>query len=94
MIGGLGPVELGCILIVALLIFGPSRLPKAGKSLGKTISSFRRELAEGLRGTPEEQAQERADAEREQLERDIRGEGADSDADLDDEGGRAGGVRP
>lgn len=38
---GLGVPELLIILAVALLIFGPKHLPKLGKSLGRTIKSFR-----------------------------------------------------
>lgn len=37
----LGPVELGIILFVALLIFGPRQLPKLGKMMGDTIRSIR-----------------------------------------------------
>ncbi len=38
---GLGVPELLIILAVALLIFGPKHLPKLGRSLGRTIKSFR-----------------------------------------------------
>ncbi len=38
---GLGMPEMLVIAAIALLIFGPSRLPKLGKSLGETIRSFR-----------------------------------------------------
>ncbi len=37
---GLQPTHLIIILVVALLIFGPSRLPEIGKALGKTIREF------------------------------------------------------
>jgi sec-independent protein translocase protein TatA len=37
---GIGLPEMGLILIVALLIFGPKKLPEIGRSLGKTIRSF------------------------------------------------------
>lgn len=36
---GLGPMELGLILLVVLLLFGPKRLPELGKTLGKTMKS-------------------------------------------------------
>ena len=42
----LSPVHLGIILIVALLIFGPKRLPELGQGLGKTIRDFRRAMQE------------------------------------------------
>lgn len=38
---GLGPTELVIILIIALVIFGPSRLPKVAESLGETVRNFR-----------------------------------------------------
>jgi sec-independent protein translocase protein TatA len=37
----IGPMELVVILIVALLIFGPSKLPELGKSVGKGIREFK-----------------------------------------------------
>lgn len=39
---GLGPTELIIILVIALIIFGPGKLPELGKSLGKGISEFRK----------------------------------------------------
>jgi TatA/E family protein of Tat protein translocase len=38
---GLGPTELVIILIIALVIFGPSRLPKVGQSIGQALRAFR-----------------------------------------------------
>ena len=39
---GIGVPELILIFVVALLVFGPRRLPEIGKSLGKALSSFKR----------------------------------------------------
>ena len=36
--------ELGLILVIALVIFGPGKLPEVGKSLGKGLSEMRRAL--------------------------------------------------
>jgi sec-independent protein translocase protein TatA len=36
-----GPLELVVILVIALVIFGPKRLPELGGSLGKGIREFR-----------------------------------------------------
>ena len=50
---GLGPQELIVILIIALLVFGPKKLPEIGKSLGKGMREFRkatRELTSTLEG--------------------------------------------
>lgn len=37
----LGPTELVIILIIALVIFGPGKLPDLGKALGKSIREFK-----------------------------------------------------
>jgi sec-independent protein translocase protein TatA len=36
-----GPLELVVVLIIALVIFGPKRLPELGRSMGKGIREFR-----------------------------------------------------
>lgn len=42
MFGHLGMQELVIIGVIALLIFGPRRLPQFGKSIGETIREFRK----------------------------------------------------
>lgn len=39
---GLGPTELIMILALALLIFGPKRLPEIGRTLGKALNELKR----------------------------------------------------
>ncbi len=49
---GLQPIHLVVIFIVALLIFGPRRLPEIGRGIGKAINEFRKgtqEMTESLR---------------------------------------------
>ena len=41
---GLGLPELGVITIVAILIFGPKKIPELGSALGKTLRGFKDEL--------------------------------------------------
>ncbi len=38
----IGPAEIIIVLIIALLVFGPKRLPQMGKSLGKGVREFRK----------------------------------------------------
>ncbi|MBM7621611.1 sec-independent protein translocase protein TatA [Bacillus tianshenii] len=40
----LGIGEIAVILIVALLIFGPNKLPKLGKAAGQALFEFKREM--------------------------------------------------
>ena len=41
-IGSIGLPELLIILVIALIIFGPRKLPELGRSLGRSLSEFRR----------------------------------------------------
>jgi sec-independent protein translocase protein TatA len=45
---GIGATELIVILVVALLVFGPGRLPEIGGALGKGIRDFRKALSNEL----------------------------------------------
>lgn len=38
---GIGPMEIGIITLIALVIFGPRQIPKMGRALGETIKEFR-----------------------------------------------------
>jgi sec-independent protein translocase protein TatA len=38
---GIGPTELIVVLVVALLVFGPKRLPDIGRSLGRGMREFK-----------------------------------------------------
>ena len=37
---GIGLPEMGLILVIALLVFGPKKLPEIGRSLGKALRGF------------------------------------------------------
>ena len=38
---GLGLPEMGIVAVVAILIFGPKKIPELGNALGKTLRSFK-----------------------------------------------------
>jgi TatA/E family protein of Tat protein translocase len=52
--GPIGVPELIVIFVVALIVFGPGKLPELGKSLGKGLAEFRRASNE-LKATLEEE---------------------------------------
>jgi sec-independent protein translocase protein TatA len=54
MFGPLGFPELVIIFVVALLVFGPRKLPDLGRSLGKSLAEFKRASNE-LRSTLDEE---------------------------------------
>ncbi len=54
MFGSIGMPELIIIFVIALIIFGPRKLPELGRSLGKSIAEFKRASTE-LRSTLEEE---------------------------------------
>ena len=46
--GKIGTTELLIVLAIVLVIFGPKALPKLGRSMGKTLGSFRKGLKEDV----------------------------------------------
>jgi sec-independent protein translocase protein TatA len=54
MFGSIGMPELIIILVIALIIFGPRKLPELGKSLGRSLSEFKKASTE-LQNTLEQE---------------------------------------
>lgn len=54
MFGSIGGTELMVIMVIALLIFGPRKLPELGRSLGKGLSEFKRASNDLKRSLEEE----------------------------------------
>ena len=52
--GSIGMPELVIIFVIALIIFGPRKLPELGKSLGRSINEFKRASNE-LKSTLEDE---------------------------------------
>lgn len=50
MIPNIGPLEIAIVLIIALVVFGPKRIPELGSSLGKGIRGF----GKGIKGEEDE----------------------------------------
>lgn len=49
----IGPLELAIVLVIALIVLGPKRLPDAGRSLGRGMREFKDGLTNGSEKPPE-----------------------------------------
>lgn len=63
MFGPLGMPELVVIFVIALIVFGPRKLPELGKSLGKSLAEFKRASNE-LRNSLEDEIRMEEDRDR------------------------------
>ena len=66
MFGSLGMPELIVIFVIALIVFGPRKLPELGRSLGRGINEFKKATS-SLQSTLEDEV--RAEEQREQAAR-------------------------
>jgi TatA/E family protein of Tat protein translocase len=60
MIGSLGGPEIFLILVVALIVFGPRKLPEIGKGMGRMLAEFRKASNDFKRTIEEEVEAEKA----------------------------------
>jgi sec-independent protein translocase protein TatA len=60
---GFGPPEIGLILVIVLVLFGGSQLPKLAKNLGKAQKEFKDGLADGQKEASKADASKSDDAE-------------------------------
>jgi sec-independent protein translocase protein TatA len=60
--GNLGFMEILLILVAVLLLFGAKRLPEIGASFGKSITDFKRGLADAERAVKDEAPKDRINA--------------------------------
>jgi sec-independent protein translocase protein TatA len=54
----IGPMELIIVLVIALIVLGPKRLPDAGRSLGRGLREFKDSLSGDRRDDDEEDVAE------------------------------------
>ena len=52
-IGSVGPLEIGIVLAIALLVFGPKRLPELGNGLGRGMREFKQTITGEKKGEVE-----------------------------------------
>jgi sec-independent protein translocase protein TatA len=83
MFGNIGPTELIVILVIALLVFGPKKLPEIGRSIGRAVREFKK-TSEEIRGRIEDEiaASEVKDVARD-LQSEIKSAGEDIQKTLD-----------
>ena len=55
--GWISPWELAILLLFALLIFGPKKLPEMGRSMGKGMREFKESITSDARDEPAQQAE-------------------------------------
>lgn len=58
MLGNIGIPGLMIILVIALVVFGPRKLPEIGSAFGKTLMEFKRGAREMTRGLDEKETEE------------------------------------
>ena len=60
----IGPMELIIVLVIALVILGPKRLPSAGRSLGQGMREFKESLTRATTSEEPQALEHTASAER------------------------------
>jgi sec-independent protein translocase protein TatA len=57
--GSIGPMELIIVLVIALIVLGPKKLPEVGRSVGKGMREFKDSL-NGITGDDDDDEEETA----------------------------------
>jgi sec-independent protein translocase protein TatA len=70
----IGPLEVAIVAIIALVIFGPKRLPELGNSMGRGIREFRSTISGKDKDSEKPEITESADASAERVEGEVVGE--------------------
>ena len=56
---GLGPPEVAVIVVLAIFMFGPKKIPELAKGLGEGIRNFKSSMSEGSSTTPTPPSEEK-----------------------------------
>ncbi len=84
MFGGIGFSEILIILVIALIVIGPKRLPEVAKTMGKGLAEFKRAM-EDIKNTVNEEVKEDAGFIKDEIE-DMKKITDLSDKDLENPG--------
>jgi sec-independent protein translocase protein TatA len=71
----IGPLEIVVVLIIALVVFGPKRLPELGKSMGNGIREFRSTIS-GKDDEPKAEIESSTNADVERVDGEVVGHSA------------------
>jgi len=88
MVPGFHGLDLIVILVIALLIFGPKKLPEMGSAIGKSIKEFKKGMNELTGGSKEEEPKSPTVASYEALERELASRRALDEANARDQANR------
>jgi sec-independent protein translocase protein TatA len=67
----IGPLEVAIVAIIALIIFGPKRLPELGNSMGRGIREFRSTISGKDKDSEKPEIAESADASAERVDGEV-----------------------
>ena len=71
----IGPLEIVVVLVIALVVFGPKRLPELGKSMGNGIREFRSTIS-GKDDEPKAEIESSTNADVERVDGEVVGHSA------------------
>ncbi|PWV95542.1 sec-independent protein translocase protein TatA [Paenibacillus cellulosilyticus] len=61
MFNGIGPTGIILLVVIALLLFGPNKLPELGRAFGRTLREFKAGAREVMSDTEDNKAKERVE---------------------------------
>ncbi|GMK42366.1 hypothetical protein PCCS19_54250 [Paenibacillus sp. CCS19] len=61
MLGGIGPTGFILLVVIALLLFGPNKLPELGRAFGRTLREFKAGAREVMSDNEDQKSKERVE---------------------------------